>query len=123
MKDRTMGYAQNCDIGADNLTDCLDNVGSFTFHDPRGLLRGELLALLPIAFEPQRTVLAERDLFAVESIERPVLVYVFSLRATNSVTQRRWVMAFHKAGRRAGLCGLELAEALIWASPLLTELQ
>jgi hypothetical protein len=46
MKDRTMGNAQNCDNGADNLTDCLGNVGSSTSHDPIGLLRGELLLLL-----------------------------------------------------------------------------
>jgi hypothetical protein len=35
-----MGKAQNCDNGADNLTDsadCLDNVGSLTSHDPIGL--------------------------------------------------------------------------------------
>jgi hypothetical protein len=46
MKDRTMGNAQNCGNGADNLTDWLDNVESLTFHDPIGLLRGWLLLLL-----------------------------------------------------------------------------
>jgi hypothetical protein len=43
MKDRRMGNAQNCDNGADNLTDtadCLDNVGSSTSHDPPRPLTG-----------------------------------------------------------------------------------
>jgi hypothetical protein len=44
MKDRAMGNAQNCDNGADNLTDCLDNVGSSTSHDPPRPLAG--IALL-----------------------------------------------------------------------------
>jgi hypothetical protein len=43
MKDRTMGNAQNCGNGADNLTDsadCLDNVGSPASHDPPRPLTG-----------------------------------------------------------------------------------
>jgi hypothetical protein len=40
MKGRTMGNAQNCGNGADNLTDWLGNVGSSTSHDPPRPLTG-----------------------------------------------------------------------------------